>query len=53
VSVTTDGFITDLPELESKISNQYLFGEFKKIRLNLSGDDIGLEVKNSGTGIIA
>lgn len=53
VSVTTDGFITDIPELESKLSKNYLFGEFKKIRHSLSGDNTGLELKNEGKGIIA
>jgi hypothetical protein len=51
--VTTDGFITNLKDLERKISGNYLFGGFKKIRLQLSEDDTGLEVKSSGKGIIA
>ena len=53
VSVTTDGFITNLPNLESNISNNYLFSEFKKMRKNLSSDDTGLEIKHQGKGIIA
>jgi len=53
VSVTTDGFITDVRDLESKISGRYLIGEYKKLRIQLSGNDCGLEVKNSGKGIIA
>jgi hypothetical protein len=53
VSVTTDGFITNLQDLERKISGNYLFGEFKKIRLQLSEDDTGLEIKHRGKGIIA
>lgn len=53
VSVTTDGFITNLPHLEGKISTNYLFSEYKKIREVLSGDDTGLEVKNEGRGILA
>jgi len=53
VSVTTDGFITNLQDLERKISGNFLFAEFKKIRLQLSEDDTGLEIKHRGKGIIA
>jgi len=53
VSVTTDGFITDVEKLEGKLGANYLFSEFKKIRQILACDDTGLEVKNSGRGIIA
>lgn len=53
VSVTTDGFITDVVDLESKITSNFLLGEFKKIRGILSGADISLEVKSSGKGIVA
>ena len=53
VSVTTDGFITNVKDLESKISDKYLFTEFKKIRMGLSENGEGLEVKSSGRGIIA
>jgi hypothetical protein len=53
VSVTTDGFITDVEDLEEKLTDKYLLGEFKKIRANLSGDNTGLELKTSGKGIMA
>lgn len=53
VSVTTDGFITNLAELENKISSNYLFLQFKKIRIILAGENKGLEIKSEGKGIIA
>ena len=53
VSVTTDGFITNVSDLDSKISNNYLFSEYKKIRKILSEDTYGLELKHQGKGIIA
>ena len=53
VSVTTDGFITNIEDLESLISTNYLFSEFRSIRKFLSEDGVGLEVKSSGKGIIA
>ena len=53
VSVTTDGFITNLDQLDEKVSEKYLFKEFKKIRRYLSGDNTGLELKNEGVGILA
>ena len=53
VSVTTDGFITNVHSLEKKVSEKYLMSEYKKIRLDLSGDNSGLELKHSGKGIIA
>jgi hypothetical protein len=53
VSVTTDGFITNVFDLEEKLSENYLFQEFKKIRLSLAGDNTGLEIKSKGKGIIA
>jgi hypothetical protein len=53
VSVTTDGFITNLDELENNLAGNYLLGEFKKIRLNLSGDSTSLELKAKGKGIIS
>lgn len=52
VSVTTDGFITNIKSLESKMPN-YLFQEFRKIRSWLADDQIGLELKSSGLGIVA
>lgn len=53
ISVTTDGFITNVVDLEEKISENYLLGEFKNRRKTLSDDNIGLELKSSGRGIIA
>lgn len=53
VSVTTDGFITNVSDLEIKLLNNYLFGEFKKIRTTLSSDCTGLEIKSEGKGVIA
>lgn len=57
VSVTTDGFITDIENLEFKITELYksrddsLLKEYKKIRYELSRDDSGLEIKKDGLGI--
>jgi hypothetical protein len=53
VSVTTDGFITNLPNLEDRLKEKYLFTEFKNIRHLLTDDNTGLELKNDGKGIIA
>jgi hypothetical protein len=53
VSVTTDGFITNIDDLESKISKNYLFSEYKTIRKLLSDDATGLELKHSGKGILS
>jgi hypothetical protein len=53
VSVTTDGFITNVLELESKISSGFLLTEYKQIRNDLSGDNTGLEVKSFGCGVMA
>jgi hypothetical protein len=57
VSVTTDGFITDISDLESHLSGQidtnYLFNEFKFIRYLLSLNDEALELKSSGKGILS
>jgi hypothetical protein len=52
VSVTTDGFITNQADVESKVSDKFLFSEFKKIRIELTGENSGLEQKNAGKGII-
>lgn len=51
--MTTDGFITDVNELESKISGKLLLSNYKKIRNELSGDSTGLELKSSGVGVMA
>jgi hypothetical protein len=53
VSVTTDGFITDIVDLESKISDSYLLSKYKVIRNDLSGNDQGLELKSAGVGVMA
>ena len=56
VSVTTDGFITNLENLEDLIidkGNSFVFKEYKKMRESLSGNDRGLETKNEGIGIIS
>ena len=53
VSVTTDGFITDIENLESKLSKNYLFASYKKIRLYLCNDDTALELKHEGVGILS
>ena len=58
VSVTTDGFITDIKDLETQIieklnsKSSYLLREFKNLRKELSGDDTALEIKNEERGII-
>jgi len=59
VSVTTDGFITNIPDLEVKIlalekdENMSLIKEYRKIREELSGDPSALEVKHEGVGMIS
>jgi hypothetical protein len=61
VSVTTDGFITDLPNLEELLLKDLDKGEFsllkeyKKIRSILTDgrDSMALEVKSSGVGILS
>lgn len=58
ISVTTDGFITDVSDLESKILNlkgrsKSLLSEYKNLRLDLLNDDTSLEIKKSGKGIVS
>jgi len=53
VSVTTDGFLTNLDGLEEKLESKFLYNEFKNIRMRLANENTGLELKNSGKGIIA
>ena len=53
VSVTTNGFITNLENLESKIEGNFLLKEFKNIRLSLSNNNSGLELKSTGKGVIS
>ena len=53
VSVTTDGFITDLKDLEDLLKDNFLMSEYRNIRKDLSGDVTGLETKHEGKGIIS
>lgn len=60
VSVTTDGYITNIKDLENEIitnpvcfGHRYLLESFRKIRTFLSGDETSLEIKNISTGIIS
>jgi hypothetical protein len=66
ISVTTDGFVTDIDNLESKLSNidGSLMRLFREARLFLTEegkdkdkdkkvDDSVLELKHSGRGIIS
>lgn len=54
VSCTTDGFITDIENLEDKINatEGSLLREYQNIRVSLSGDKSALEVKTSVKGIL-
>jgi hypothetical protein len=66
VSVTTDGFVTDIESFENRLfdlenmfvnskdfNNIYLFSQFRKWRNILSNNPDGLEIKHSGKGIIS
>ena len=60
VSVTTDGYITDIADLEYKILNDplckgcnYLIKSFKCLRNDLSNDNTALELKQTSNGIIS
>jgi len=55
VSVTTDGFLTDIENLETfhKGGCFSLFNEYKKMREKLSGNDSGLELKKTTKGIVS
>jgi hypothetical protein len=59
VSVTTDGFITNIENLEDKIMSKInpkdfsLLKEFSRLREELSGNPEALELKRSGQGIIS
>ena len=60
VSVTTDGFITNITDLETEILNnpkcektRTLLENFIKLRKDLSGDETALELKNISNGIIS
>lgn len=56
ISVTTDGFLTDIPDLEEKLlkmlkTNQ-LFMLYRSAREALSGNSNTLELKENGVGVI-
>lgn len=53
VSVTTDGFITDIPDLESKLQDGFLISQFQKLRKILSGESTAYELKSSGLGVLS
>ncbi len=60
VSVTTDGFITNLENLEDSIisnikcqNSNYLLTEFRALRADLSNNETSLELKNISSGIIS
>jgi hypothetical protein len=58
VSVTTDGFITNMDNIEDRILkdsslNSYLLKSYRYIRNILSREVIALELKNSGKGIMS
>jgi hypothetical protein len=57
VSCTTDGFITDISDLESKLlkdsTSLPLLTAYQKTRQELSGKSTSLELKHEGTGLMA
>lgn len=58
VSTTTDGFITNIPHLESKlleleVNKTPLLRKYRDLRRLLSGDHSGLETKHEGVGVIS
>ena len=58
VSVTTDGFITDLDDLETKLltlqeDKTVLLRKYRSLRRNISGDASALEIKSCGEGVIS
>lgn len=53
VSVTTDGFITDIPDLESKLQDGFLISQFQGLRKILSGESAAYELKSSGLGVLS
>ena len=60
VSVTTDGFITNLENLEDSIisnikcqNSNYLLTKFRDLREDLSNNETSLELKNISSGIIS
>lgn len=58
VSVTTDGFITDVVNLEQKllqlpIEDCFLLKKYRTLRTDLSGVADALEIKSGGKGVIS
>jgi hypothetical protein len=58
VSATTDGFITDVVDLEGKImglplDQRLLFTKYRSLREELANDPTSLEVKKSGKGVLS
>jgi hypothetical protein len=58
VSVTTDGFITNVENLETKLlelpmSETFLLRKYRDLRTDLSGVSDGLEIKSGGKGVIS
>lgn len=57
MSVTTDGFITDLVSLEELLLKQpeqcYLLRSYRNLRKQLSDSPNALEIKNEGSGIVS
>lgn len=58
VSATTDGFITDIKNLEEKLlslpqSDTVLIRRYRKLREELSNNPEALEIKSEGKGIIS
>lgn len=53
ISVTTDGFITDIPDLESKLMGGFFINQFCILRDILSGDSTAYEIKSFGSGILS
>lgn len=58
VSVTTDGFSTNIQDLENKLltlkpEEIYLFSKYMGLRKTLSGNPESLELKHHGLGIIS
>lgn len=58
VSVTTDGFITDIKDLETKLlklprEKTVLLRRYKELRDKLSGNSEALEIKSNGKGVVS
>lgn len=54
ISVTTDGFLTDIPDLESKLSDKnILIRIYQAIRMELSKDPTALELKGVNTSMLS